>query len=698
VKPTKEPDQAESPTISPPKGARYRYFSKPPQTVPIRLGDLPLPEAARARLADPGLTVDLPTAEIFRGPTPGIALKRLAELAPQCFGGVVVSDEVVRLPAGRLGVSYRLVVTREEIEELPQLDPVAPSREVAEAAAKIAVPITEVEDLKTPLPDLEARFAPSEKEAVPAIAKVVEDKKPKEPESPKLPALVPVPPKASESGGKAAGPSPAQGVESSAGPERSQQAPDAEKKGAFPAAVEARAGSPEELEVKEPAAKADPKEAKAPATESSLPEKAPATAAGDEKGSPLPKDTSQRPRGLAAFFSFLRRREPAAASSPEVSMAKEKSAERPSVPPAAAPPPPSLSLASGGGSKAEVDLPKKPDSPEPPVSLPPIAPPKRNVEFPRNNRPFSVLPTFRRKEAESAAGGMDILPRVEIPKPRPPAFPKPPLSPEPAPVPTEAKEPAKVEPPAAREPISGVPPIPPPLLLQPPLESPVAPIAREKETSQEESQAVSVAPPLVPGPEVEVASAAAESKPEEPTEPEKPMVFSPESAGETPPEAQADKEAGLALSAGSPAQENLQEVFMTEDFLSVEKVIALCSDLPGIKSCILAHGAAVLASHNVPEDIDLVSLSGNAMEMLKSMRDSASRMGIGEVPAVTIHSEKGPITFFHRDDLCLLVLHKDRGFLPGVREKIQRVVDELASVSQPRLEGPAGIPALESGK
>ncbi len=77
------------------------------------------------------------------------------------------------------------------------------------------------------------------------------------------------------------------------------------------------------------------------------------------------------------------------------------------------------------------------------------------------------------------------------------------------------------------------------------------------------------------------------------------------------------------------------------------------------------HSASVIASHNVPDSIDLVSLSAHALEMLRAMRESSAKMGIGAVPAVTIHSEKGPITFFHQEDLCLLVLHKDVDSSPG---------------------------------
>ncbi|HEY5813219.1 MAG TPA: hypothetical protein VIT23_11280 [Terrimicrobiaceae bacterium] len=125
-------------------------------------------------------------------------------------------------------------------------------------------------------------------------------------------------------------------------------------------------------------------------------------------------------------------------------------------------------------------------------------------------------------------------------------------------------------------------------------------------------------------------------------------------------------------------QDLLQAVFMTEEMLTIDRVVELCGGLPGIKSCVLAHGAAVLASYNVPDSIDLVSLSAHALEMLDAMRQSAARMGVGAVPAVTIHAEKGPITFLHHEELCLLVMHKDRGFVPGVREKLQQVVDHLS--------------------
>lgn len=126
--------------------------------------------------------------------------------------------------------------------------------------------------------------------------------------------------------------------------------------------------------------------------------------------------------------------------------------------------------------------------------------------------------------------------------------------------------------------------------------------------------------------------------------------------------------------------------------MTVNRVIELCGGLPGINSCVLAHGSIVVASHNVPDGVDLVSMSAHASDMLKAMRDSSARMGVGTVPAVTLHTEKGVISFFNREDLTMLVFHKDRGFVPGVREKMAAVLGELTKA---RLELPVGGEAAD---
>lgn len=325
-------------------------------------------------------------------------------------------------------------------------------------------------------------------------------------------------------------------------------------------------------------------------------------------------------------------------------------------PPAPAAPAPAAAAPEPTAPPATGSVPPSPEQVAPPA---PIA-----------RRPFSLLPIFRRKVVEPPKPIVAPEPRarVEIPKPKKPLAPLtsinvPPAEPPVAPPPPK---PAKPEIPAlailkeeASEPKAAIP---------EPKVAPEVKIAPESKLPE----AIPVPPPTVlkeevPPPPGVSAALVPPSTPEK-TE----AVFV---------ETEHFPQGGKDVPAELPEQDSLQALFLTEDVLSVDRVIELCNGLPGIKSCILTRSGAVVNARNVPDSIDLISLSANALEMFRALRGSCAKMGIGAVPAVTMHSQKGPITFFHEEDICLLVLHKDRGFVPGVREKLQMVVEELSKAN-----------------
>lgn len=131
-------------------------------------------------------------------------------------------------------------------------------------------------------------------------------------------------------------------------------------------------------------------------------------------------------------------------------------------------------------------------------------------------------------------------------------------------------------------------------------------------------------------------------------------------------------------SADLPDQETLQALFLTEEKLTVRRVVELCGSLPGIRSCVLTHGDLVVSTHNVPEGLDLVSMSATAARMLDAMQESAGQLGLGQVPALTLHTERGPLSVVRQGGLAMLVVHADRGFIPGVREKLASALAELS--------------------
>ena len=140
-----------------------------------------------------------------------------------------------------------------------------------------------------------------------------------------------------------------------------------------------------------------------------------------------------------------------------------------------------------------------------------------------------------------------------------------------------------------------------------------------------------------------------------------------------------------------PDQHALQALFMTDENLSTGRVVELCGGLPGIQSCVLTSENQVVASHNIPDGLDIVSLSSNAAAMLRAMHDASAGMGIGEIPAVTLHTAKGPLSIFQKEHLAMLVFHGERGFVPGVREKMTAALGELTlaplALPAPRAEG-----------
>ena len=130
----------------------------------------------------------------------------------------------------------------------------------------------------------------------------------------------------------------------------------------------------------------------------------------------------------------------------------------------------------------------------------------------------------------------------------------------------------------------------------------------------------------------------------------------------------------------------LQALFMTEEKLTLEQVIGLAGQLPGLSACILAHGDQVVCASNSSPGVDLRTLSEQAVTMLSQIRISSAQMGLGKVPAVTLHADRGIVSFLHNGELCLMVLHADRGFVPGVRERLQEMLAHFVS-AKPVLTG-----------
>jgi hypothetical protein len=122
------------------------------------------------------------------------------------------------------------------------------------------------------------------------------------------------------------------------------------------------------------------------------------------------------------------------------------------------------------------------------------------------------------------------------------------------------------------------------------------------------------------------------------------------------------------------AQGALQALFMTEDTLDLSKISRLTAALPGIQACVIATRDQACTGGTLPEDFDLAALLGLAPRV----GEVAGRMPIGELKHFTLYGELYSVSFFTRNGLSLCAVHRPRSFVPGVREKLVAIADELS--------------------
>jgi len=121
-------------------------------------------------------------------------------------------------------------------------------------------------------------------------------------------------------------------------------------------------------------------------------------------------------------------------------------------------------------------------------------------------------------------------------------------------------------------------------------------------------------------------------------------------------------------------QDALQAIFMTEEALDLTKISRLAAQLPGVHACVIATRDQACTGGQLPEGFDLAALLGLAPRV----GEAAHRLPIGELKHFTLYGERYSVSFFERNGLSLCAVHRPRSFVPGVREKLVAIADELS--------------------
>ncbi len=121
-------------------------------------------------------------------------------------------------------------------------------------------------------------------------------------------------------------------------------------------------------------------------------------------------------------------------------------------------------------------------------------------------------------------------------------------------------------------------------------------------------------------------------------------------------------------------QDALQAIFLTDETLDLAKISRLAAQLPGVHACVIATRDQACTGGTLPEGFDLAALLGLAPRV----GEAAGRLPIGGLKHFTLYGEQYSVSFFERAGLSLCAVHRPRSFVPGVREKLVAIADELS--------------------
>ena len=129
--------------------------------------------------------------------------------------------------------------------------------------------------------------------------------------------------------------------------------------------------------------------------------------------------------------------------------------------------------------------------------------------------------------------------------------------------------------------------------------------------------------------------------------------------------------------------ERLQAIFMTDEPLDLAKTIHKIAELPGLRSCILSTIDGLKLAGNFADPGQEKLVSALLPELFQRTRSQLEALEADPLETITLHFGLHQLSTFVQGKLCLTVLHDNRPFKPGVREKIRAVIRELEALSAP---------------
>ncbi len=126
-----------------------------------------------------------------------------------------------------------------------------------------------------------------------------------------------------------------------------------------------------------------------------------------------------------------------------------------------------------------------------------------------------------------------------------------------------------------------------------------------------------------------------------------------------------------------PTSAALRAIFHTDEDLTLQNVTDLAGSLAGVQGCVLTVGEDLRLSADIPEGFDVRAIRDQLLNLLTDAPKNVTSRGAIRTPALTLYFEQGPISIMRHGNASFLIVHQERTFLPGLREKLSTALESL---------------------
>jgi predicted regulator of Ras-like GTPase activity (Roadblock/LC7/MglB family) len=128
--------------------------------------------------------------------------------------------------------------------------------------------------------------------------------------------------------------------------------------------------------------------------------------------------------------------------------------------------------------------------------------------------------------------------------------------------------------------------------------------------------------------------------------------------------------------------DKLRSIFMTDEALDLPKTISMVGELPGLRACLLNTVDGLKLTGNLDDQNQEQAISALMPALFQQAQSKLASARLGTLETITLSCGQGQLSTFIQGNFCLTVLHDNRPFKPGVREKVQAVISELVTLTR----------------